>query len=494
MRGSARSRLFVPLLATVLLWACPAMFGLNTMAQAAEVVSELWRSPGWPTPWFPYPVSVSVNPSDGSCWVADYGYETFPWQVGHVDADGNSLSWKAVIEPRSVSSNPTDGSCWVGSAGSGVVHLASDGTTVSSQVGYPTFNDPRSVSVSPNDSSCWVADTNNNQVVHLAPDGTTEWSRTAGFPTFYNPYSVSVNPADGSCWVADTDNGQVVHLAPDGTTELSRASGFYHPYSVSVNPTDSSCWVVDYGTQVVHLAPDGTTELSRAGGFSMANCVSVNATDGSCWVAATGNNQVVHLAAGGSEVSRTGGFRNPWSVSVNPTDGSCWVADTENGQVVHVGILMVPKAVLEVHPNERAPGRTIGAGGASLGGPYWVDPINKLVAGYWWQEYRFAASGVLSVQVCAQNWAATQNGDGDDDNTKVAINGVALADYDGIQNGPPGGWQWIGATEQGQRWTLRFLALGAPGMQSVKIAADQAPVLWWVKVTDLEAGVVAPPP
>ncbi len=153
---------------------------------------------------------------------------------------------------------------------------------------------------------------------------------------------------------------------------------------------------------------------------------------------------------------------------------------------------VVPQVLLEVHPNERAPGRAAGAGGASLGGPYWVDPIGKLVAVYWWQEYKFAASGVLWVQVCAQNWTGTQNGDGDDDNTKVAVNGVALADYDGIQNGPPGGWQWIGATEAGQRWTLRFLAVGAPGMQSVKIAADQAPVLWWVKVTDLEPQVISP--
>jgi hypothetical protein len=181
-------------------------------------------------------------------------------------------------------------------------------------------------------------------------------------------------------------------------------------------------------------------------------------------------------------------FNYPRSVSVNPTDGSCWVADTENGQVVHLGILTVPvpAVVLEAHPNERAQGRAVGAGGASLGGPYWVDPINKLVAVYWWQEYKFAASGVLWVQVCAQNWAGAQNGDGDDDNTKVAVNGVALADYDGIQNGAPGGWQWIGATEQGQRWALRFLAVGARGMQSLKIAADQAPVVWWIKVTDLE--------
>ncbi len=183
-----------------------------------------------------------------------------------------------------------------------------------------------------------------------------------------------------------------------------------------------------------------------------------------------------------------------WEAQAVPTWSNA-NADYEAARRQLADLILQPAApvVLEAHPNERAQGRAAGAGGASLGGPYWVDPINKLVAVYWWKEYRFAASGVLWVQVCAQNWAGTQNGDGDDDNTKVAVNGVALADYDGIQNGAPGGWQWIGATEAGQRWTLRFLAVGAPGMQSVKIAADQAPVLWWVKVTDLEPYEIIPP-
>jgi uncharacterized repeat protein (TIGR02543 family) len=60
--------------------------------------------------------------------------------------------------------------------------------------------------------------------------------------------------SDGSCWVADTDNDEVVHLAPDGA-ELWRGGGFSTPQSVSVNPTDNSCWVADWGnSQIAHLA------------------------------------------------------------------------------------------------------------------------------------------------------------------------------------------------------------------------------------------------
>lgn len=42
------------------------------------------------------------------------------------------------------------------------------------------------------------------------------------------------------CWVADTNNDQVVKLSADGSTELARVGGFSRPYSVSVNPADGT--------------------------------------------------------------------------------------------------------------------------------------------------------------------------------------------------------------------------------------------------------------
>jgi hypothetical protein len=103
-----------------------------------------------------------------------------------------------------------------------------------------------------------------------------------------------------------------------------------------------------------------------------------------------------------------------------------------------------------------------------------------------WQKYVFAASGLLWVQVCAQNWDSFQKGYASDDNTWLDVNGVKPVDWDGIQNGPPGGWQWVGNKEKGQRWTLRFLCFGQLGKQSLMIGADESPLVWWIKVTDLE--------
>jgi len=152
----------------------------------------------------------------------------------------------------------------------------------------------------------------------------------------------------------------------------------------------------------------------------------------------------------------------------------------------------VPEVVLEVHPNERGDGVSAVAGNQFIGAAPWSKPVPGPVATYWWQDYVFAASGHLWIQVCAQNWSKAQNGGIDDDNTMLFINGVFPADWDGIQTGVPGASQWRGDLEKAQRWTLRFLVMGKSGKQLLRIGADETPVVWWVKVTDLEPGEIMP--
>ena len=234
--------------------------------------------------------------------------------------------------PCGVSANPTDGSCWVADMfNNQVVHLAQDGTELWRGGG---FNHPYSVSVNPTDGSCWVADTLHCQVVHLAQDGTELW-RGCGFDY---TMSVSVNPRDGSCWVTGWCNS-VTHLAQDGRVLLRRWI-FCYPMCCSVDPTDGSCWVADqYG--VTHLAQDGT-QLWWGGAFNRPYGVAVNPADSSCWVTNRDAGEIVHLARDGAELWRGGGFNHPWSVSANPLDGSCWVADahgyhqTQPNQIVHL--------------------------------------------------------------------------------------------------------------------------------------------------------------
>jgi PKD repeat protein len=315
----------------------------------AETVVEAWRSPSGE---FSGPHFVSVNPTDGSCWVADPSYS----RVVHLSPAGAELWLSGSGEfsaPYFVSANPTDGSCWVEDGGhSQMVRLSAAGAELwRSPSGE--FNWPWVISVNPTDGSCWVTDCGDKRVVHLSAAGTELWRSASGEFTY--PQGVSANPTDGSCWVTDYPYGdnQVVHLSAAGA-ELWRSAGgeFNYPVFVSANPADGSCWVADYDhSQVVHLSPAGA-ELWRSadGDFNGPDAVSADLTDGSCWVTDENANQVVHLSAAGAELWRSpsGEFNYPVGISVDPRDGSCWVADQDHGQVVK--LVVAPSADFSATP------------------------------------------------------------------------------------------------------------------------------------------------
>jgi hypothetical protein len=325
----ARWRLLLGFVAAFIMCFCP---GRAVALEVVEAYRSVLGNPRW----------VSVNPTDGSCWLAA-GSGIF-----HIAADGTILRYNEVFtEPHAVAANPADGSCWV-LEGSECVDASPtfDGALVRlDESGTEVLRRPISLADwgwhsgeladNPTDGSCWVTDSGNGEVVHLAQDGTELWRGTG-----LSAEAVAVNRTDGSCWLGVRTphaEGEVVHLAEDGT-ELWRGTGFDHVASVCVDPMDGSCWVADYDGysgigQVVQLAEDGT-ELLRAPGFSEPLSVCVNPTDGSCWVADTGHDQVVHLAKDGTELRRVDGFVSPPSISVNPVDGSCWVADSS--RVVHL--------------------------------------------------------------------------------------------------------------------------------------------------------------
>jgi|GEM_PF-999319 len=185
-------------------------------------------------------------------------------------------------------------------------------------------------------------------------------------------------------------------------------------------------------------------------------------------------------------IDKDGGFVAFLSAADNLVPG-----DTNEAPDIFVRgplVYPLPKVLLDVHPNERAPGLH---DPHFLGGDPWTQPTSSAHSSYMWKKYEFYSDGPLWIQVCAHNMAGWQQaGHSDDDNTWVEVNGIKPTDYDGIQQGNPGGWQWRGSKEQGQRWTLRFLVPCPPGKQSLWIGADESPALWWIKVTDLEPGLI----
>ncbi len=111
------------------------------------------------------------------------------------------------------------------------------------------FQSPRSVALAP-DGSLYVADSGNNRIQHLSPDGKVldMWGDFADVSkgaapggTFNEPWGVAVGP-DGSVYVADTWNYRIQKFTSDGKFLLMWGSGpaegqqqFYGPRGIAVD-------------------------------------------------------------------------------------------------------------------------------------------------------------------------------------------------------------------------------------------------------------------
>jgi len=170
-----------------------------------------------------------------------------------------------------------------------------------------------------------------------------------------------------------------------------------------------------------------------------------------------------------------------YTVSLTATNGAG--QDTET-KVDYISAQPgAPSVLLEVHPDERAPGP---GSIPMIGTVPWQASMTGPGGVYEWKKYQFEASGDLWVQVSGQAWSAAQNYPVGADKIRVDFDGVKLTDWWGIQSGPAGGPQWDGNVDRGKRLLLEFLVPGvSAGLHTLKINADETPVLWWVKVVNL---------
>ncbi len=154
----------------------------------------------------------------------------------------------------------------------------------------------------------------------------------------------------------------------------------------------------------------------------------------------------------------------------------------------------VPEVLLEVHPNERAQGY---GGGPKLGTQCWTSS-GLTGPFYLWKVYQFDGSAELWLQVCAQNFNNIQNASGKGDTLQLKIDGQVPDDVWGIMTGWSGVAQWRGDNEHGDRYTLEYQPTGlSAGQHVLKLAAKETPIIWWIKVVDLESqrtSAPVPPP
>jgi YD repeat-containing protein len=199
------------------------------------------------------------------------------------------------------------------------------------------FNRPRSIAVGP-DSSLYIADTGNNRIRWVGPNGIIKTVAGNGSPGFSgdgglatqaqlnSPFGVALGP-DGSLYVADTANQRIRRVAPDGIITTVAGTGIQGfsgdggpaaqaqlnvPTSVAVQ-RDGTLYVVDAGNQRIRsVAPTGI--ITTAGG---------NGTRGF-----GGDNGLATQA----QLSLTNPGVGFGGVAVGP-DGSLYVADSDNRRV-----------------------------------------------------------------------------------------------------------------------------------------------------------------
>jgi PKD repeat protein len=286
-------------------------FGRGPAAHVAADGALLWHGGA-----FFLPRGVSVDQSDGSCWVVDAGHR----QVVHLSAEGDQL-WRGGVfeDPTVISADSGDGSCWVGDwAGHGLVHLAADGTELARVEGVTTV---RAVSANLQDHSCWAADWGSGLLLHVSAEG-AGLLQTSDYGT---PWEVAVNPSDGSCWVATAD--WLLHLSADGTELWRSLPGEFTNSSVDIDPRDGSCWAWASGA-MVHLSESGEELGVAPGAGGLDTCVSP--IDGTLWGTAYYSGAITHAAADGTLLSSTATpHMSPYGIAVSPTDGTVWVSAFE---------------------------------------------------------------------------------------------------------------------------------------------------------------------
>ena len=223
---------------------------------------------------------AEVNPTNGVAWIAISASNAV---FRYDPAAAESFTQAPAIErPNMISVNPADGTIWVAGL-NGVWKISSDGTQILAQViptgGAPNVETGRfGVAVNPKDGSCWITDAR-GPIGRYDANG----NQVATAPPMKEPKGGVTVDYQGNAWVADTQNNLLVRLSPNGE-ELARVTELKNPISPSVNPKDGSVWVAANNSMLVNLSPTGKKVKEFPCGMAIV-AVRVSPADGGIWVA-----------------------------------------------------------------------------------------------------------------------------------------------------------------------------------------------------------------
>jgi len=182
----------------------------------------------------------------------------------------------------------------------------------------------------------FIADTNNNRVVSLSPDGTFQTTVASGLTL---PRGVARSLA-GDLFIADmTDGGRVIKLTGGSGTPTTVGTGLSSPYGVAVDAA-GDLFIADFGNGRVVEVPAGGGEQTTVPvtGLVSPSAVAVDAA-GDLFIADAGNHDVVEVpwtgTAWGTQTTVGCGFSAPNGLAVDAA-GFVYVSDAGSNAVYKV--------------------------------------------------------------------------------------------------------------------------------------------------------------
>lgn len=166
----------------------------------------------------------------------------------------------------------------------------------------------------------------------------------------FNAPAGAVADASGNLYIADTDNNAIRRIAPDGQVTTLAVTGLNAPTALAIAPDGATLYVADSGNnqiRAITLASDQSTTLAVTG-LDVPSGVAVDAA-GNLYIANTGANTIIKIAAGtGAQTTLAGTagsagtidgtgasarFNLPTGLAASPDSATLYVADTANSTI-----------------------------------------------------------------------------------------------------------------------------------------------------------------
>jgi DNA-binding beta-propeller fold protein YncE len=210
-----------------------------------------------------------------------------------------------------------------------------------------TLSQPSDITVD-TAGNIYIADTSNNQIVKVNPQGVASVLTISGLNTpLKHPRAIKVD-GSGNLYIADTANSRIVEVTSSGSGSVLSTGGvtLSSPQGIAID-SSGNIFIADTGhNQIVKVTSGGGAAVFSITGLSSPatlNAPTGMAVDtfGNLYIADSSNNRIVTVAAGGtagSVLSISGlstGLNTPGGIIVDSL-GNVYIADTINDRIVEV--------------------------------------------------------------------------------------------------------------------------------------------------------------